>query len=236
MFRLALCDDQEHILEQLKGLIEPILQNSGCNYVIETFTSGEELVGQKNYFDVVFLDIEMPGMDGIQAGEIIRQRNEDCKIIMATSAVERYKEAFHIRAFRFVTKPFMHSEVEEALTTTLELKKNDDSIELYYQRVLCRVKLKDIVYVQAYNGYSEFLVGNRIFRKEESLNSIEEQLDPKYFMRVHRQYIINMQWISNYDKGEITIGDETIPVSKRKRKEFEKQYIYFDLKFKRGEV
>ena len=235
MFRVALCDDQEHILEQLKELLESILQKNGCSYIIETFTSGEELVGQKSYFDAVFLDIEMPGMDGIQTGEIIRQRNADCKLIMATSAIERYKEAFHIRAFRFVTKPFAYSEVEEALMATLELKKDDDSIELFYQRVLCRVKLKDILYVQAYNGYSEFLVGNRIFRKEESLNNIEEQLDSRFFVRIHRQYIVNMRWISNYENGEVTIAKEVIPVSKRKRKEFEQQYIYYDLKYKRGE-
>lgn len=235
MFRVALCDDQENILEQLKELLESILQKNGCSYIIETFTSGEELVGQKSYFDAVFLDIEMPGMDGIQTGEIIRQRNADCKLIMATSAIERYKEAFHIRAFRFVTKPFAYSEVEEALMATLELKKDDDSIELFYQRVLCRVKLKDILYVQAYNGYSEFLVGNRIFRKEESLNNIEEQLDSRFFVRIHRQYIVNMRWISHYENGEVTIAKEVIPVSKRKRKEFEQQYIYYDLKYKRGE-
>lgn len=234
MFRVALCDDQACILEQLKELLETILNKRGCKYVIETFSSGEELVNQKSYFDAVFLDIEMPGLDGIQTGEILRQRNSDCKLIMATSAVERFKEAFHIGAFRFVTKPFSYKEVEEAVLSTLELTEKDDSIELFYQRILCRVKQKDILYVQAYNGYSEFQVGNRLFRKEESLNNIEEQLDSRFFVRIHRQYIVNMRWICKYNNGEVTIAKEVIPVSKRKRKEFEQQYIYYDLKYNRG--
>ncbi len=234
MFRVALCDDQEHILVQLKELLEGILKRKKCQYIIQAFSSGEELIGKNEYFDAIFLDIEMPGMDGIQAGEIIRQRNTECKIIMATSAIDRYKEAFHIRAFRFITKPFVISEVEEAINATLDLKKDDDSIELYHQRVLCKVKLKDIQYIQAYNGYSEFLVGNRIFRKEISLNSIEEQLDTQFFSRIHRQYIVNMRWITSYDNGEVKVGKEVIPVSKRKRKEFEQEYIEFDLKYGRG--
>lgn len=234
MFRVALCDDQEYILIQLKELLHEILKRKSCQYIIEAFSSGEELIGKNEYYDVIFLDIEMPGMDGIQAGEIIRQRNTECKIIMATSAIERYKEAFHIRAFRFVTKPFVSEEIEEAIDAVLSLKRDDDSIELYHQRVLCKVKLKDIQYIQAYNGYSEFWVGNRIFRKEISLNSIEEQLDMQFFSRIHRQYIINMRWITSYDNGEVRIGNQVIPVSKRKRKEFEQEYIEFDLKYGRG--
>lgn len=234
MFRVALCDDQEYILVQLKKMLCEIFKKRDCQYVIEAFSSGEELISKNEYYDMIFLDIEMPGMDGIQAGEIIRQRNMECKIIMATSAVERYKEAFHIRAFRFVTKPFVADEIEEAVDAVLSLKKDDDSIELYYQRILCKVKLKDIQYIQAYNGYSEFLVGNRIFRKEVSLNNMEELLDRQFFSRIHRQYIINMRWITSYDNGEVIVGNQVIPVSKRKRKEFEQEYMEFDLKYGRG--
>lgn len=234
MFRVALCDDQEYILVQLKKMLCEIFKKRDCQYVIEAFSSGEGLISKNEYYDMIFLDIEMPGMDGIQAGEIIRQRNMECKIIMATSAVERYKEAFHIRAFRFVTKPFVADEIEEAVDTVLSLKKDDDSIELYYQRILCKVKLKDIQYIQAYNGYSEFLVGNRIFRKEVSLNNMEELLDRQFFSRIHRQYIINMRWITSYDNGEVKVGNQVIPVSKRKRKEFEQEYMEFDLKYGRG--
>lgn len=234
MFRVALCDDQEYILVQLKKLLCEIFKKKDCQYVIEAFSSGEELISKNEYYDMIFLDIEMPGMDGIQTGEIIRQRNTECKIIMATSAVERYKEAFYIRAFRFVTKPFVADEIKEAVDAVLSLKKDDDSIELYYQRILCKVKLKDIQYIQAYNGYSEFLVGNRIFRKEVSLNNMEELLDMQFFSRIHRQYIINMRWITSYDNGEVKVGNQVIPVSKRKRKEFEQEYMEFDLKYGRG--
>lgn len=234
MLRVALCDDQEYILVQLKKMLQEILKEKGCQYIIEVFSSGEELISKNEYCDVVFLDIEMPGMDGIQVGEIIRQRNAECKIIMATCAIERYKEAFHIRAFRFVTKPFVSEEIEEAMDAVLSLKRDDDSIELYCQRVLYKVKWKDIQYIQAYNGYSEFLVGNRIFRKEISLNSIEEQLDMQFFSRIHRQYIVNMRWIISYDNGKVRVGNQVIPVSKRKRKDFEQEYIEFDLKYRRG--
>lgn len=69
--------------------------------------------------DILFLDIEMPGEDGIQTGKRLRERGSECKIIMATSMAERFKEGYHIGASRFVTKPFDQEEVEEELDKRL---------------------------------------------------------------------------------------------------------------------
>lgn len=234
MFRVAVCDDQKQIVEQLSGIVTNILSDLAIEYSLEGYYDGDKLLQADKDYDLVFLDIEMPGLDGIEVGKLLKQNHNECKIVMATSLIERYKDAFKISAFRFVTKPFVVEEIKEALTSAVEFEEKDESIELYYQRIPCDILLKDIQYIRAYNGYSEYLVGNRIFRSEQSLSSVEKMLDPRYFVRVHRQFIVNMRWIKDYECGKIEIGDEVIPVSKRKCKEFEQEYIKFDLMYNRS--
>ena len=235
MIRIAIVDDQKEILSYLDSMIKELLPGRAKDYEVSAFLSGEELISQKDYFDIIFLDIEMSGIDGIETGEYVFKRNPDCIIIMATAAIERYKEAFRIRAFRFVTKPFVRSEIEEALTAACKLVNTDESIDLFYQRILYKIKFKQIQYIQSYNGYCELLVKNKIFRKEITLKEVEDTFPKEFFVRIHRQYVINMRWISSYDKGVVTIGKEKIGVSARKLKDFEAKYIAYDVKYRRNE-
>ena len=233
MFKIALCDDQKQIVLQLADVVKQIFSETSFEYSIDVHYSGDDLLKKDVCYDLIFLDIEMPGLDGIEVGKILSQRYDECKIVMATSIESRYKEAFMINAFRFVTKPFSIEEIKETIFAALELKKDKKSIELYYQRIPCEVLLSDIQYIKAFNGYSEYMVGNRIFRNEKSLSTVEKFLDEDYFVRIHRQYIVNMRWIKKYRNGQIEISDKLIPVSKRKIKEFEQEYIKYDLKYNR---
>ena len=229
---IGLCDDQMAVAMRLKKIISDILQEEGENWEICLFDSGEKLLEAAELLDVVFLDIEMPGLDGIETGKELKRRNPDCKIIMATGKVERFKEAFHIQAMRFITKPFDKREIEEALKAVEKSHVGNAKIELYYLRNSYQIEQDKIQYIKAYNGYTEYRVENQVFRKDMSLNEVEKMLDERLFVRIHRQYIINMRWIQSYSNGKVEIGDIEIDVSRRKRKDFEQKYIEYDLNYR----
>lgn len=229
---IGLCDDQMAVAMRLKKIISDILQEEGENWEICLFDSGEKLLEAAELLDVVFLDIEMPGLDGIETGKELKRRNPDCKIIMATGKVERFKEAFHIQAMRFITKPFDKREIEEALKAVEKSHVGNAKIELYYLRNSYQIEQDKIQYIKAYNGYTEYRVENQVFRKDMSLNEVEKMLDKRLFVRIHRQYIINMRWIQSYSNGKVEIGDIEIDVSRRKRKDFEQKYIEYDLNYR----
>ena len=117
--RIGICDDEEMILKTLYGLVKQAVRKMGLEFEILVFSSGKDLLQQAEELEIAFLDIEMPELDGIEIGRMLRQRNSECEIIMATGIEERYKEAFHVRALRFVTKPFEPSEIEEAMDACL---------------------------------------------------------------------------------------------------------------------
>ncbi|WP_158588635.1 LytR/AlgR family response regulator transcription factor [Butyrivibrio sp. X503] len=229
---IGICDDQQEIVDKLGELVRQIYGGFNCKeWVLCEYTSPVKLLEEIEKIDVLFLDVEMEEMDGIEVGRRIRGQNPECKIIIATSQIDRYKEAFFIEALRFITKPFLYDEVREALAAAIEEKPGEAEIEAYRDRVSFNIKEKDITMIRAYNGYVEIMAGNSIFRKDTSLNSLEKQLDNRIFFRVNRQYLVNFKYISSYSKNKAVVGKKTFVISVRRQKEFLKKYTEYDLRY-----
>lgn len=231
---ISICDDNPMAIKELREIIETYLKKEGILAEIEGFESGGILLKSGREPDILFLDIEMPGEDGIQTGKSLRERGGNCRIIMATSMVERFKESFHIGASRFVTKPFEKEEIWEALAHALQSFTGMGLITLYEKRIPHQVQERQVQYIQAYDGYAEAVVGKeeRRMRTEKSLNQLEEELDSRLFCRISREFIINLSCIQSYEKGIIKIGEQKLSVSRRKKKEFERAYREYDLYYR----
>ena len=236
MLRVGICDDEPLVAEALKRNILEIADRNGWNINVSYYESGNELLEAVDVLQAVFLDIDMPQMDGIETGKRIGEKNPECKIIMATGRADRFKDAFRIQAFRFVTKPFDEDEIEEALQAVINTQIGLETIELYEKRNSYQIPQKDILYITAYDGYSEFVVSgrdtNRILRKDCSLLELEQELSKELFFRVSRQYIVNLGKITEYAKGSIHIQGKKIVISRRKKKEFEQAYLEYDLRYR----
>ena len=229
---IGICDDQFEIVNKLGELVRDIMGKTGDEWLLRDYTSPMKLLDEIEKINVLLLDIEMDEMDGIEVGKRVRMKNPDCKIIVATSRTERYKEAFYIDALRFITKPFLYDEVREALTSAVEEKPGEAEIEAYHDRISFNLKEKDISMIRAYNGYVEIIAGNGVFRKDISMNSLEEQLDNRLFFRVNRQYMINFKFIDSYKKNKVIAGSNSFVISVRRQKDFLKRYTEFDLRYR----
>ncbi len=228
---IAICDDQEVIALELQEIVREIQEKWHCEWTVKVFLSGKELLQKIRSIDVVLLDIDMPQEDGIQVGEKILQNNSKCRIIMETAITDRYKDAFRIQAYRFVTKPYDRLEIEEALNF-LRYNLLEEEIEVFQKRTSCVLCMRDISIIRAYNGYTEFIAKGQLFRKDMSLNEVAKKLNQKIFCQINRQYIVNMQHITKYTQEEIWIRDKRFSVSKRRRKEVHQRYVDFDLHYR----
>lgn len=231
---IGICDDNPMAIGQIKEMTEEYLKKREVSAQLLTFGSGAELLDSESAVDILFLDIEMPGEDGIQTGKKLRERGSECKIIMATSMAERFKEGYHIGASRFVTKPFDQEEVVEALEYALQSFIGMAAIELYEKRNPHHIQEKRIRYIKSYDGYSEAIVGKegKRMRTEKSLNRLEEELDKRLFFRISREYLVNFAYIDSYSNGVAIVGEERLQVSRRNKKEFERLYREYDLYYR----
>ena len=232
MIKIGICDDEVYIIEILKKLLQECIIKLKKECEIYTYCSGEDVLNDLNRLDLIFLDIEMPGMDGIKVGKMLQRNGYKGKIIMATAMVGRFKEAFSIEAFRFVTKPFQEEEILQVLEDYIKTMLGNLQIKVYKERNEFIFYQKDILYAYSINSAVELYMKKGIFRKESTLSEMEEILDDKLFYRISKQYIVNLQEISNYRKGIIVVDGKEMRVSVRKKKEFEKVYIMFDVNYK----
>lgn len=224
---VGICDDEPIVAKLLAQLVEQAFTANKIEADIKTFFSGESILANIEDYDAVFLDIDMPIIDGIEVGSAIYKRNENCRVIMATGRADRYKDAFKINAFRFITKPFDAREIDEVIVALTKIKIGENAITLFLNRLQYDISQKYIKYFIAFNGYTEAIIKDKCYRKDVSLNELETELDQRIFVRVHKKYIVNLNFVKLNRNNTIKIDDVIIPISRRKQKEFEKKYMDF---------
>lgn len=224
MLEIGICDDEIIVLKKLKNIILEGLKQLKIEARICLFQNGLDLLKRKETLDILFLDVVMPGLNGFEIGERMRKRGSDCKIIMETRCDHRYKEAFCINAFRFVTKPIEKQEVQKALKEAIHALGVGERIEVYKERIKYNIYERDIFYIEAINSSVEFILKEGVFRKESSLENMEKALNKERFYRISRQCIVNITKIDKYEKGIITINHKEKRVSQRRKKMFDMKY------------
>ena len=232
MINIGICDDEQQIVESLREKIEQYAEEYHWDVDFIEFHSGEELLTGQRPIDLLFLDIEMPGMDGIEAGKIFRRSHPDCKIAMVTSMEGRMREAFSLEAFSFVSKPFEQQHIDEVLEEFANRRIGYQKILVYKKRKKFYVEQREIVFIQTFDSYTEFLVGEDIYRSEKSLASLEQELEEKLFVRIDRKHIINLGHLEEYQKGVVSIAGRMIKVARSRRNAFEEKYREYDLRYR----
>ncbi len=110
---------------------------------------------------------------------------------MATVRSDRMKEAFFLEAYRFITKPFDDEEIREAIDSFIKGRVGWQKILLYDRRKMVEIYQHQIMYIQTFDSYTEFIMATNILRSEKSLKELEMELDGRLFARADKKYIIN---------------------------------------------
>ena len=229
--RIGICDDDRQIRHVLRDMVADICAQQNISCQLSLYADAPALLKDISGLSVVFLDIDMPEMDGIDAGRKILSENPDCHIIMSTGRIDRVKEAFSIRALRFVTKPFQAEEVAEALRAAMKELPGADLIELFRDRVSHMVAQRDIHYVRAFNGYVEAFTSSGSFRKDASMEEMEQMLDARMFYRIHRAYLVNFSWIQSASQVGLVVDGQTLPLARRKVADFQRKFAAYELEY-----
>lgn len=223
MISIVICDDENNFLDELEEHIKNYA-NSKCEEIIITrFTSGEELL--KNYklgFDIIFLDISMAEVSGIEAAKYIRDIDKNVIIVFLTSIIKYALAGYTLGASNYILKPItfkkLSMELDKAIKKCKEmehqyitLKNNDGIFKLY---------VREIMYIETSQRNTLIHTSGQDVVCFYRMKALEEKLESFGFLRCHSGFIINIRYVKSIEKLLITLTDDTeIPISQQKRKD-----------------
>lgn len=229
MINIAICDDDPAVLGEMVMRISRFRPD----YAVEAFGSGGALLKSKKRFDMVFLDIEMPGTDGMETAKQLHDRRGGVYIIFLTSHTEYMREAFKVRAYRYLVKPVRESELYESILQAekelLEKKKVASTVDA--ETTL--IALDHIVCIEAYGDRALIHTVDGTVISNRSLKHWAETLGGGRFFRVHKSYLVAFAHIERFDRSGVTVAhmDDLIPVSRRNASAFKDAFAEYIRKY-----
>lgn len=224
---IALCDDSKEALANAHYSLIKIFEQQGEIVEIELFESSQKLINEitKNnkQFDIIFMDMEMPELNGIEAGKIIRDYNKETIIIYITGFVDFAIHAFEVRALDYILKPININKLKKATLDAIgqikKIEKNkditDDYITIQSNKKVIRIKNNDIIFFEKAGNKVKIVCENNVFECYSSLKKIMKQIEGQEFAYTHQGYIINTKKMTHYEKKQIILNNNVkIPLSK----------------------
>ena len=237
MFKIAVCDDVASVCNELKTMIMDMKNDLICKEIaIDTFYSGEALIDnikEENLYDLIFLDIELGKINGVEVGHIIRKQMEDyvTKIIYISSKDIYDRQLFDVQPLHFLKKPIDSKKVFDDIQLAMKIsEKENRNFEFKSFRNTIKVPYRDILYFES-RGRKVFLVGTKNnYTFYGNIKDLEEVL-PKFFICPNRSYFVNYEFVTCFKFEELIMTDgSVIPISRNKRKEIRELQLIFEMK------
>ena len=217
---IAICDDNIDELSRIASLLEDYCGARGGSITYEAFHSAIELLEtiKVRPFDLLLLDILMPGITGIEAARELRRSDSDIPIIFLTSSREYAVESYRVSAEDYIMKPAQRDEIFPILDRLLARFTREDSyLTLKTGHGIVKLPFTQIVYVEVINRSVQFILANGDAREAYGyLTDYERDLlsDPHFF-KPHRSYVVNLSHVTELNKkGFATKGGKTVPVAR----------------------
>lgn len=226
MIIVAICEDERYILEELRRKVEKYINRKSLDASIKTFMSGEELLKAKKKFDIILLDLMLPGIDGL---EVARQISCRSRIIFVTSYREYAVEAFDANAVHYLVKPVTEERLFSALDRAVNQTEQMDnqSLTLIKSGKTQVIFIRDILYCEVFNHQVRIHTVHGTYDYFGTLDMLETKLDERFF-RCHRSFVVNMSCVAGQEKGvAILTNGEKIFISRRKQTDFIQRLLNF---------
>lgn len=227
--KIGICDDEEVFREQMKRQLELFFEKNGLQYEVWEYSSAGEFMEREEEIDLLFLDIEMGGITGIELKDYL-QEEEDVRILFVTSHVEGMSEAFGKNVYGFLEKPVEMDRLEKYLGRVLDDIKEERLLVIEGIQGDTVINTKDIFYFVSDGKYSHMVSTEGKSFCNMGMQQLEEMLGKKDFFRCHKSYLVNLKNISDISPSIHLRNGENIPVSRRRTKELKEAYLAYTIR------
>ncbi len=213
MFNIAICDDTLEICTQIENIILNYSKNIDVKISVEVFNKSTDLFSylkKGNKYDLIFLDIEMPEMDGIILSDNIRNYFEDyhTKIVFISKTDMHYMRLFDVQPMHFLLKPFTNDDIIKDLNLALKLSNvNNSSFSYTISKEKYKIPFNEILYFVSDNRKMILTTSDDEVQFYSKIDDVYKKVENHRFIRIHRAFIINYDFIVKITKDSVTMSD-----------------------------
>ena len=223
LIRIAICDDEKHMSDHIRAMASDFFRKKNREIQLRTFSSGEELLSYDGQIDILFLDIQMKGMDGIETARKLRAFKFQGFLIFITVLKEMVFQSFEVQAYDYLVKPVDEKQFEKTMERLYVSMQNvgEDSLLVqkgYEGRI---IREEEIVFCEIIDRKIYLnLASGEVVDYYERIENLETKLG-SHFFRCHRSYLINLKHLKGYKNGTACMDNgKEVPVSRLRSKEF----------------
>lgn len=226
---IAVCDDDENDQKVLCSHIDSVCADMNIKAFVHTFFTGEELLASScRSYDIVFMDIYLKGINGIDAARSIN-RSENCRFVFTSVSSEHAIEAFNLNAAHYLCKPLTKEAVAEAIKRCFPAAAKENKVlEIKSGKYLIPIPMDKIMYIEVTDKLCTIHTEKNSFQTYSSLNALTEFLDEDIFIRAQQSFSVNMNFIDSFFYDHVVMRDGTqIFLSRNSRSMLKDKYQQF---------
>lgn len=223
MINIAICDDEIFMLDELSEMVSNFFKSENMEVTIIKFSNGSSLLQYNKHLDIIFLDIQMNELNGMETAKKLRNQNYKGFLIFVTVMEELVFHSFEVRAFDYLIKPIDTNRFTQTIKRLLSDMQNcSDTSLLVRKGNECNIiPFDDIIYCEIINRKIFLhLSQQEVIDYYDRIENLEKKLDGRFF-KCHRSYLVNLKYLKSYKKGTAYLNNgETIPVSRLRGENF----------------
>ena len=230
MIHIAVCDDEKYMSEKIAKMVKDFFGRKKIEISVLQYPSGEELLKYKTEMDILFLDIEMQGINGMETARRLRAENYQGFLIFITILKEMVFQSFEVSPFDYLVKPVKEEDFLRTMERLLLSMQSNEKANLLIQKghESSIISFGDIIYCEIIDRkvYLHLRTGE-VIDYYDRIENLEKKLDKRFF-KCHRSYLINLNYLKSYKNNMAYMANGLeIPVSRLRRKEFSKVILQY---------
>jgi len=225
MLKILVLEDEQKHLDVLTGYLARYgEEHSDFQYTLTSYGKGLSLLSEYDRnADLIFLDIRVPDMLGIDVAGEIRKMDDNVMIIFTTSLSQYAIDGYSVDAFDYILKPIKYASFSAKLTRALRVltcRTPKVILDLRSKNAAHRVAAEDVTYIESVGHDLSFHIHDSIIKQWGTLGKFEEELEAAHFVRCNTSYLVNLKFVQGIRKDEVIVNGEAIPISRTRRKNF----------------
>lgn len=223
MIKVAVVDDEKQELERMISYLKRLQTELSEELAYVTFCSGEMLLEEYDYsFDLICLDIDMDGLDGIETAKRIRALDDQVLLMFITNMAQMAIRGYEVQALDFVLKPVQYYSLALKMRNISNIinQRKSRNIVLSTPYGIQKISTSDLYYVEVSGHYLQYYTKNESFRQKASLKELEQKVEGLSFKRCNNCYLVNLKYVDGVEKDDLLIRGTRLKISRPRKKEF----------------